>query len=167
MVESYSHQLVAGISFGLSSGVITALGMIVGLDSATSSKLVVIAGLIVMAVADGLADAIGMHVAEESEICEGNSVHTSKEIWITTICTFFSVGGIIITFTIPIFLLPLTTAILVGIVWGMGLLIVFNLYIARIRNENPLKIILEHIVLAVCVIIISYLIGQAVANLGI
>ena len=46
--RDYSHQLITGISFGLTSAVITSLGLIVGLNSATSSKLAVVAGIVVL-----------------------------------------------------------------------------------------------------------------------
>jgi len=68
MTQKYSHQLITGISFGLTSAVITSLGMIVGLYSATSSKLAVVAGIIIMAIADGLSDAVGLHMAEEAAV---------------------------------------------------------------------------------------------------
>lgn len=154
---------MTGVSFGLTSGVITALGMVVGLDSATSSKLVVVAGLVVMAIADGLADACGLHVAEETEMSEdGECHHTQWEVWLTTAFTFLSVAGFILTFTIPILFFPLESAILIDIVWGMALLIVFNVYIARVKKENAIKIILEHVALAVIVIVVSYGLGHLI-----
>jgi len=106
MAGQYSHQLMIAISFGLTSGTITALGMIVGLYSATSSRLAVVAGIVVMAIADGLADAIGMHTVEEAESEKGRAKHDVKEIWITTLFTFFSVSGFILTFVVPILVFP-------------------------------------------------------------
>ena len=49
-MEKYSHQLITGISFGLTSAVITSLGVLVGMFSATSSKLAVVAGIVIIAV---------------------------------------------------------------------------------------------------------------------
>jgi VIT1/CCC1 family predicted Fe2+/Mn2+ transporter len=168
MAQKYSHQLITGISFGITSGTITALGMLVGLESATSDPKVVVAGLVVMAVADGLADACGLHVAEESETDGGGgSKHTHKEVWLTTVITFLSVCGFILTFAIPVLLFQLETAVPLAIAWGMLLLIVFNLYVAKIKNERPIKIILEHILIATVVIVISYWIGDLIATLAI
>ena len=162
MTKKYSHQLLTGISFGLTSAVITSLGMIVGLNSATSSRLAVGAGIIVMAVADGLADAMGLHLAEESEIENGKVKHTSKEVWLTTAVTFFSVSGFCSTFAIPILLFPMKLAVFLAISWGMLLLVILNFYIARIKKERPLKLILQHILLAIFVIAISYEIGNLI-----
>ncbi|MCD6257576.1 hypothetical protein J7J45_05885 [Candidatus Aerophobetes bacterium] len=162
MAKKYSHQLLTGISFGLTSAVITSLGMIVGLNSATSSRLAVGAGIIVMAVADGLADAMGLHLAEESEIENGKVKHTSKEVWLTTAVTFFSVSGFCSTFAIPILLFPMKLAVFLAISWGILLLVILNFYIARIKKERPLKLILQHILLAIFVIAISYEIGNLI-----
>ncbi len=75
MIKLSSPQMLISASFGITSGTITALGMIVGLYSATSSKLAVASGIVVMAVADGLADAMGMHAVEEAEFEQGNMKH--------------------------------------------------------------------------------------------
>ena len=86
MLKKYFHQLITGLSFGLTSSVITSLGMIVGLYSATASRLAVIAGIIIMAIADGMSDAAGVHISEESELEKGQAKHTHKEIWAATVC---------------------------------------------------------------------------------
>ena len=49
-----------GFSFGLTSGVITTLGLMVGLHSGTHSRSVVIGGILTIAVADAMSDALGM-----------------------------------------------------------------------------------------------------------
>ena len=67
-------SIMKGFSFGLTSGIITTLGLIVGLHSSTHSKLVIIGGILVIAIADALSDAMGMHISEESE-----RKHTTKE----------------------------------------------------------------------------------------
>lgn len=164
MTQRYFHQLLTGISFGLTSGVITALGMIVGLHSATSSRLAVVAGIIVMAMADGLADAAGLHMAEETEIEKGRVKHTTKEIWLTTLFTFLSVFGFILTFAIPLLIFPLKTAVFLAIGWGILLLILLNFYTAKIKKESPIKLISEHILLALFVIIICYWLGNLIAT---
>lgn len=163
MTQKYSHQLITGISFGLTSAVITSLGMIVGLYSATSSKLAVVAGIIIMAIADGLSDAAGLHMAEEAEVEKGKTKHTPKEIWLTTLFTFLSVCGFSLTFAVPILIFPLKIAVFLAIGWGILLLILLNFYTAKIKKESPIKLISEHILLALFVIIISYWVGNLIA----
>ena len=157
------HELVTGISFGLTTSVITSLGMVVGVHSATSSRLAVVSSIVVMAIVDGLSDAISLHTAEEADVEEGRAKHTPKEIWLTTLSTFISVSGFTLTFAVPILFLALETAVYLAIAWGMLLLIVLNLYIAKIRNESALKLTSEHILLAILVIIVSRFVGDSIA----
>ena len=52
------HSLKTGLSFGLTSEIITTLGLMVGLNSSTHSDLVVIGGILTIAIADGFLDFI-------------------------------------------------------------------------------------------------------------
>ena len=56
-----------GLGFGLTSGIITTLGMMVGLHSSTHSDKVVIGGILIIAVADAMSDALGIHISEETD----------------------------------------------------------------------------------------------------
>ena len=51
------HSFRAGFSFGLTTGIITTLGLMVGLYSGTNSRLAVLGGILTIAIADAFADA--------------------------------------------------------------------------------------------------------------
>lgn len=155
------HSSRKGFSFGLTSGVITTLGLIVGLDSSTHSKIVVIGGILVIAVADALSDSLGMHISEESE-----SKHSQKEIWESTAYTFFSKLVFALTFTAPILLLQLDTAIIASVLWGLSLITIFSAYIARQQDRKVLSVVAEHLVIAILVIIATHYVGDLVATIG-
>ena len=150
-----------GFSFGLTSGVITTLGLIVGLHSSTHSAIVVIGGILVIAIADALSDSLGIHVSEESE-----NKHTTREIWESTITTFLSKFIFALTFIIPFLLLPLFTSIIISVIWGLSLIIIFSFNMARQQGIRPYKVVLEHLVIAVFVIIVTHYVGNWVATLG-
>ena len=164
MNSKYPDQLVTGVSFGITLGVITALGMIVGLHEATSSRLAVFAGIVVMAIADGMADAAGFHVVEEAELENGKAKHSSREVWMTTFFTFLGVCGFILTFAVPILIYDLGFAVIVDIVWGILLIVALNIYIAKLKNESAIKLVTEHVSLAVVVITISYFTGKLIGG---
>ena len=149
-----SHQLITGLSFSSTSAVISTLGVIVGVEMATSSKLAVVSAIIVMAVADGLSDAMGIHLSEEAE-----HKHTPKEVWLSTIFTFLGVCGFTLTFVIPVLLFSFPKDILISVIWGLGILSLSSFYIAKTQNRSSWKIILEHNLIAIAVIIISYYLG--------
>ena len=155
------NWLRTGISFGLTSAVITTLGLMVGLHSETGSKMIVLGGVLTIAIADAFSDALGIHVSEESE-----SVHTTREIWGATIATFMAKFFFALTFVIPVILLPLFAAIIISLVWGFSILVVLSYLIAKAQGEKPWKIIGEHILIAAVVIAITHLVGHWVATLG-
>lgn len=153
------HSLKIGFSFGLTSGIITTLGLMVGLHSGTHSKLAVIGGILTIAIADAFSDALGIHVSEESE-----NRHTTKEIWESTICTFATKFIFAVTFVVPILLFPLTTAIIVSIVWGLSLLAAFSLYLAKTQQQKPWRVITEHLLIALVVIITTHYLGHWIGS---
>ena len=153
------HPLKVGFSFGLTSGIITTLGLMVGLHSSTHSRLVIIGGILTIAIADAFSDALGIHVSEESE-----AKHTTKEIWQSTIATFLTKFVFAMTFVIPILLLSLTTAIVVSIVWGLSLLGVFSYYIAKEQKAKPWRAVLEHMLIGLVVIGITHYVGDWIGS---
>lgn len=153
------HSLIVGFSFGLTSGIITTLGLMVGLHSGTHSKLVVIGGVLTIAIADAFSDALGIHISEESE-----NKHTTTEIWESTIATFLSKFVFALTFIVPLLLLQLSTAIIVSVVWGLSLLSLFSFYIAKVQGVKPWKVVIEHLVIAVAVIIITHYAGYWISS---
>jgi len=148
-----------GIGFGLTSGIITTLGLIVGLSYGTSSKLLVIGGILMIAVADSFSDALGIHVSEEFE------GHKQKEIWESSIHTFLSKLVFALTFIIPFLIFTLNTAIIISIAWGLALISLFSFYIARKQNKKPFKVVTEHLIISIIVIIITYFIGKWVSTI--
>lgn len=144
-----------GFSFGITSGIITTLGLIVGLHAGTHSKSVIIGGILTIAIADAFSDALGIHVSEESE-----NRHTTMEIWISTFSTFLTKFIFAITFIVPIYLLPLTEAIIISVVWGLSLLGVFSFYIAKQQKAKPWKVVMEHLLIALIVIGITNYVGD-------
>ncbi len=153
------HSLKTGFSFGLTSGIITTLGLMVGLHSGTHSKLVVIGGILTIAIADAFSDALGIHISEESE-----NKHTTKEIWESTISTFLSKFVFALTFIVFLLLFRVSTAIIVSIIWGLSLLGIFSFYIAKEQKAKPWKVVMEHLIIVLVVIVITHCVGDWIGS---
>lgn len=153
-------SIKTGFNFGLTSGIITTLGLMVGLKSVTNSKMVVIGGILTIAIADALSDGLGMHISQESE-----NDHTTKEVWESTISTVVSKFIFALTFLIPVLALELSTAIIVSIIWGLALISLLSLTIARKEKKKPAKVIAEHVLITVIVIISAYYAGKLMLSL--
>ena len=149
------EALKTGISFGLTSGVITTLGLMVGLHSGTHSKLVVLGGILMIAIADAFSDALGIHVSEESE-----NIHTRRQIWASTVSTFLSKFMFALTFVIPVVRFQLSIAILVSVLWGLGVLAILSYKIAMSQGTKPWRVIAEHLLIALAVIVITHFVGD-------
>lgn len=130
----------------------------VGLHSGTHSKLVVLGGILTIAIADAFSDALGIHIAEESK-----NLHTEKQIWAATVSTFLSKLLFALTFVIPVLLFELPTAILISVVWGLGVLAVLSYYIARSQGRKPWRVVAEHLLIALAVIAATHFVGHWIA----
>jgi len=153
------HTLKTGLSFGLTSGIITTLGLMVGLHAGTNSRLAVLGGILTIAIADAFSDALGIHVSEESE-----NVHSEKEVWESTAYTFLCKFIFSLTFIIPVLLLNLSTAIIVSIIWGITALSLFSYFLAKQENKKPWPVVGEHITIAFVVIVITHYVGEWIAR---
>ncbi len=160
-MKDLKDSLRTGITFGLTSAVITTLGLMVGLHSGTHSQIVVLGGILTIAIADAFSDALGIHISEESE-----NVHTVRQIWASTAATFAAKFLFALTFAIPVLLLPLSAAILVSLVWGMSVLALLSYAMARAQGAAPWKMVGEHLLIALLVIGITHGVGKWLGTLG-
>jgi len=151
-------SLKKGLSFGLTSAVITTLGLITGLDSSTGSRLVIISGILTIAVADAFSDALGMHMSVESE----NS-HTPREIWEATSATFLAKLIFALSFLIPFLLFNVQLAFWLSVVWGMLVLIYVSYRLAKSQKLKPSHVIREHLTIAIVVLILGHYLGSLIA----
>jgi VIT1/CCC1 family predicted Fe2+/Mn2+ transporter len=151
-----------GLGFGVTSGIITTLGLMIGLYSGTNSKNIVLAGIIVIAVADALPDAFGMHISEEL----ADKKTKEKQVWLSTISTFAFKLLTASILAIPILLMNLQTAIITSVILGIFMLMIFNYFIAKENNKKALPIIIEHLIITIVVIVITYFLGELISKFG-
>ena len=149
-----------GIGFGITSGIITTIGLMMGLYAATNSKLAILGGIITIAIADSLSDSFGIHISEEfSGAKHKNILKSSSYAFLSKLITAS-------LFIFPIIFLNLKLAILICSIMGILLLIILNYFVSKENGESPIKTTFEHISLATIVIILSYFIGKIITHLG-
>jgi len=152
------NPLRTGFSFGLTSGIITTLGLMVGLHSGTHSKLAVVGGILTIAIADAFSDALGIHVSEEAR-----DKQPQRQIWLATASTFLTKLIFALTFIVPVLMFELLTAMIVSVIWGLLILGIFSFLVAKTQKTEPVKVILEHLVIALIVIVIAHFTGEWIA----
>jgi len=122
-------------------------------------RIAVIGGVITIAIVDALSDAFAMHISEESTGDE-----SARDIWASTFSTFGAKFFFAIIFLVPVLLLNLQTAIIVSIAMGVVIITGFSIWIAKSQNENPAKVVVEHLVIAVIVLVLAYFTGAWIAS---
>lgn len=147
-----------GLCFGLTSGIITTVGMMVGLEAGTHSTLAVIGGILTIALADAFSDALGMHVSQES----GNN--SEKHVWESTISTFLIKLSFPLTFLIPVLLFSLKEAVNISVLWGLFVLGILSYFIAKDNKTSSVKVIAEHLSVALVVIFVTRYVGEMIST---
>jgi len=149
-----------GLFFGIASGVITTLGLMIGLYAGTQSMVAVIGGIVIIAVSDSLSDAFGIHLAEESQ--PGAS---TLGVWLATLTTLATKFVVALSFVVPLVVLPLASGVMVALFWGVAILVVLSIYIARLQKVSALPVVAEHLAIGLLVVVLSYYAGTGVRYL--
>jgi len=142
------------LSYGGTAAIVTGMGVIVGFDSATASRSTLVGSLMLIAVADNLADSLAIHAYQESEKLAPTQAFRS------TVTNFLARFVVAASFVVLVVTLPagrLTPAILA---WGMLLLGTLTYFVARDRGVAPLPEVVKHLAVAVVVIAASRAIGM-------
>ncbi len=111
--------------------------------------------MLTIAMADALSDAMGVHFSEEAE-----ELHSAKEVWEATLITLISKAAFASLFIVPLLLLKLSTAIAVNVVLGLTTLSAFSFYLARRRGIKAWKVVAEHLIIAIAVMVLAHQIGE-------
>lgn len=156
------HDRVGELIFGITSGVLTTVGLLVGMNAATESRLAVVAGILVIAMADSLSDSFGMYLSKLGE--RGST---------PTVALRFALGTFVGKFLFPLtFVLPLllpcfslSTAVIVDLVWGATALCLLSAEQALVGQKSVFGTIARNVGLAIVIVCLSAAIGTIVPKL--
>ena len=146
-------------SFGATSSTVTSLGIIFGLLTSGNPKASIIGSLLVIAVADNIADSLGIHIYRESTATKKENTR------MFTISNFITRFAITLTFVALVAFLPIDYAAAACMAIGVGILVFLSYLIGVQRKTSTLKEILIHLGIAIPVIIISHFLGQLIFTL--
>ena len=113
------HRLESSIAFGVMDGTVTLLGVLLAMYAISAPQHIVITAILATAIADGIANAAGLHVSEEA------MNHARHVVWKSTFTVFIATFIVMCVPLIPIIFLdpPISYAIAASI----GLLFLFAL----------------------------------------
>jgi hypothetical protein len=140
-------------SYGATSAVVTGMALVTGLDAANSTRVTIISGLLIFAIADNLTDSLSIHIYQESERLDNRAAFRA------TLANFATRLGLSLSFVLIVMLAPVTIAVFAAIVWGSGVLCAMTALLARQRDVPIAGEIGKHLALAAAVIAVSKGIG--------
>jgi VIT1/CCC1 family predicted Fe2+/Mn2+ transporter len=145
---------IANLSFGGTAAIVTSVALIIGLNAATATKSAIVSGLLIVALADNLTDALSMHVYEESR----QRLHR-REAFFATMSNFATRLALALTFILLVLTLPIESAVVASAVWGLSLLVALTWALSRERNVSFIIEVVKHVGAALAVILVSKWIG--------
>jgi VIT1/CCC1 family predicted Fe2+/Mn2+ transporter len=148
---------IGNVSFGGTAAIVTSVALIFGLDAATATKPTIVSGLLIVALADNLTDALSMHIYEESERRKG-----TREAFVATWSNFVARFLLALTFVLLVLLLPVHWAIAASAAWGLALLSALTWALARERKVSFVVELAKHLTAALTVTLVSRVIGALI-----
>jgi vacuolar iron transporter family protein len=137
------------LSYGGTAAIVTGMGLVVAFDAGTTSRATLISGLLVIAIADNLADSLAIHVYQESENLDSRRAFRST---LANYVTRLVVAGSFVTLAL---VMPARSLVPVVLAWGMALLCTLTYFVARARGVAPGLEVLKHLAVAIVVIVVS------------
>jgi VIT1/CCC1 family predicted Fe2+/Mn2+ transporter len=146
-------------SIGATAAITTSMGLIAGLTQGGSAKTGIITGLLIIAIADNIADSLGIHIYKESEGASRQDINSF------TYGNFLARLFIVFTFVLIILLFSSYIALVISSLWGLFLLTILSYSIAKIKKTNSLREVVWHLLVALLVIIGSNLLGNLILKM--
>jgi hypothetical protein len=161
-VAEWSEQMIAvrlpTVSFGAVSAIVTSVGLIVGFGAAGISKATVVAGLLIVGIADNLTDSLSIHVYQESERLEEHAAFRA------TLGNFMTRLVISLSFVALVLQSSNDNTVWLALLWGGSLLIGLTWIVAKRRGTNVTVEVLKHLAVATVVIVVSRVIGTFIST---
>lgn len=146
------------VSFGAVSAIVTSVGLIIGFGAAEISKPTIIAGLLIVGLADNLTDSLSIHIYQESERLEEHAAFRA------TLCNFATRLFVSLSFVLLVLIFSGAAVIMASLAWGILLLVSLTWLVARNRHASVLTEILKHLVVAAVVVAVSRAIGMLIRS---
>ena len=151
----------SGMTFGIMDGVLAVLSILIGLGSVID-KYAIFSAMMIVGLADAMANAAGMRVSQETE------VRTSKsQIFRSMLFAFMGTFSVVTLLAAPLVLLDMGAATIVSMILGMSLLCGLGVFVSLRRHynrEKMLRLIAEYVITGVFIIIVSHALGIVFQN---
>ncbi len=158
-----------GTAFGIMDGMITILGVVIGISQVTSSTTLVVVSGLVAGVANAFGNSIGFYASELAErgehIREKAHVAPSTEVYMSTINSFISSLIAMLVPILPFVFLPSMQAMTAAVSIAMVVLFALGSYVGHLIGLSRFRFGLRYVMLGLIGSGLSYLIGNLLKSL--
>ena len=157
-----------GVAFGTVDGMITILGVVIGIATATqNSGAVVIAGL-VAGLANAFGNSFGFYASELAEraehIQENQHVSSMTETRRSTLLAFAHSIASTIVIVAPFAIIGLRDAMIASLVVALVLLFALGAVVGRFSHASPWRFAIRYVLLGLAGAILSFMVGAVVGR---
>ncbi len=155
-----------GLTFGLVDGIVTMLGVVIGVAQATGDKRVVIVSGVVAGVANAFGNSIGFYGSELAErgehMVEGREPSSMTEVRRSSLLSLLMSLGATAVLTVPFLAFSQNLAMVVALALGGVLLFSLGSIVGRLWRRHPLRYGLTYFALGIAGAGLSYFVGDIV-----
>jgi predicted membrane protein (TIGR00267 family) len=157
-----------GAAFGTMDGLITILGVVIGIATATqNSEVVVISGL-VAGLANAFGNAFGFYASELAEraehIQENQHVSSMVETRRSTLLAFAHSLASTLVIVAPFVMLGLMYAMIASLILALALLFALGAVVGKFSRASPWKFGIRYVLLGLAGAALSFMVGAAVGS---
>jgi predicted membrane protein (TIGR00267 family) len=159
-----------GVAFGTMDGLITILGVVIGVANATGSSAIVVISGLVAGVANAFGNSIGFYASELAEraehLHENQHVSSMAEARRSTLLSFLTSLASMAVPVVPFTLLEnLQLAMTISLIAALALLFVLGSLVGKLGRENPWRFGLRYVLLGLAGAALSFVIGDLLKDL--
>ena len=158
-----------GVAFGTMDGLITILGVVIGIATATENAGAVIVAGLVAGLANAFGNTFGFYASELAEraehIQEKQRLNSMTETRRSTILAFTHSVGSTIVIVAPFAVLDLNHAIIASLIFASVLLFTLGGFVGKFSHASAVKFGVRYVALGLAGAGLSFVVGEAVRNL--
>ena len=154
-----------GVAFGTMDGLITSLGVVIGIASATQNPGVVVISGLVAGLANAFGNSFGFYASELAEraehIQENQHVNSITETRRSTLLAFAHSLASTLGIVAPFIILDLTYAMVASLVIALTLLFLLGAVVGKFSYASPWKYAVHYVLLGSAGAALSFTAGAA------
>ncbi len=154
-----------GVAFGTMDGLITVLGVVIGVASATGNYSIVVISGVIAGVANAFGNSIGFYASELAE--RGEHIHENQHVSSmaeTKRSTVLSFAASLVSMLVPVLpfvlLVNLGAAMVLSAAFGLSILFILGALVGKLSRECPWRFGFRYVLLGVAGAALSFLIGD-------